>query len=119
MSMLSTSHLNYMRDVLEQLMPDTCNILSVTRTSDGQGGMIDTWGTASASVICRLDPLPGKEIPVGGAVQPFKAYTLTLPYDTVIVEANRIELGTETFAVKSVDKQKSWAATRRALLERE
>ena len=119
MSMLSTSHLNYMRDVLEQLMPDTCNILSVTRTSDGQGGMIDTWGTASASVICRLDAMQGSEIPVGGAIQPFRAYILTLPWDTTIAEANRIEVGTEVFNIKSVDKQKSWAATRRALLERE
>jgi len=108
-----------MRDVLEQLMPDTCNILSVTRTSDGQGGWSEAWGTAYAGVICRLDPLPGKEIPVGGAVQPYKAYILTLPYDTTITEANRVEISTNSFAVKSVDTRKSWAATRRALLERE
>ena len=119
MSMLSTEQLAYIRDTLEQLMPDTCNILSVSYSSNGQGGLLETWGTATAN--CRLDaiPLKGGETAAGGAIQPFKSYILTLPYDTTITEANRIEIGVYTFAVKSVDPAKSWAATRRAMLERE
>lgn len=121
MSMLSTDQLNYMRDMLEELMPDTGNILSASYSSNGQGGMLETWGTATAGQKCRLDaiPLKGGEAAAGGAIQPFKSYILTLPYDATITEANRFEFGVYTFAVKSVDLAKSWAATRRAMLERE
>ena len=119
MSALSDAELTAIRESVATLLPDTCNILSVTNTPDGQGGVIQSWGTASASVACRLDPARGKEELIGGALQPFYGYVLTVPYDTTLTAAHRIECNSETFAVVSVDPGKSWAASRRAMLERE
>jgi len=116
--MFSNAELTSMRATLAELMPDSCAILSVTNTPDGQGGQTQTWGTVTASVQCRLDPFRGKEVMVGDARQPFNGYVLTLPHDTTITAANRVILGTSTYNVTSVDLNKSWAITRRAYVEK-
>lgn len=119
MSALSDADMAAIRADIAQLLPDTCNILSVSQTPDGQGGVNQTWGTASAAVACRLDPSRGRDQLIGGAVRPFYGFILTVPYDTTLTTAQRIEANSETFAVVSVDAGKSWAGSKRALLERE
>ena len=118
MSILSNGALNLARDILETALPDTCNILSVSLASDGQGGQVETWGTATASVACRLDPERGRELQAGGAVQSFNTYVLTMPYDTTVTSANRIEHGSYTYSIHSVDYDKSWPIDIRCQLER-
>lgn len=118
MTALSNSDLTYMREAIENLLPGTCNILEITQTSDGQGGFTESWGTATATVSCRLDALRGEEILQGGAVQPQHRYVLTLAQDETIAATNRVEIGSDTFSVISVDDDKSWAASRRVYLER-
>jgi SPP1 family predicted phage head-tail adaptor len=107
-----------MRSTLAQLMPDTCNLLTATNVSDGAGGNTQTWGTASSGVACRLDPERAIEQLAAGAVQPFTRYVLTLPYNTTITSAYRVEHGGITYNVIGVDADKSWQATRRAKLEK-
>src|SRR5512138_3781816 len=87
-------------DLEAATLPDTCNILSVTQTRDAEGGITDTWGTATANLACRLDSLAsrglvsaGAEQVVGASLKPYNAWTLTLPHDTTITEANRVEVG--------------------------
>ena len=47
--MLSNAELTDMRDTIQDyLLPDTCNILSIARSSDGSGGFTEAWGTATA-----------------------------------------------------------------------
>ena len=116
--MLSNAELTQMRADIADLMPDTCNILTVTRLPDGQGGVTDTWGTATASVACRLDAYRGKEAMSGDALQAFNTYVLTVPHDTTITTASRVEHESVTYNVTSVDEYKSWPITRRAILER-
>jgi hypothetical protein len=118
--MLSNADLAAMRDAIEDLLPDTANILSATQASDGQGGWSTTWGTATAGVKCRLD-MSRKEAfeqLAGGAVHPFSQWVLTLPNATVITEQNRVEVNSQTFNVVSVDTGKSWAASVRVTLEK-
>jgi hypothetical protein len=103
-------------DVLSML-PDACNILSVTLTSDGAGGNAETWGTATAGVSCRLDYKTGDETISGGAVKPFSGWVLTLPHDADIDTENRVEVGGGTYAVLGVDGGKSWTASIRCRLE--
>lgn len=116
--MLSNAELVSMRADIADLLPDTCSILSLTTTPDGQGGVTETWGTATASVSCRLDAYRGKEALAGGAIQPFNTYVLTVPYDTTITTANKIEHSSTTYNVTSVDADKSWPITMRVYLER-
>lgn len=121
------SELTLMRAEIEALLPDTANILEVTRVSDGQGGYNDSWGTATGgtAVACRLDAaasagisnFQGNEVMRGGAVQPYGRWVATLPYNTTITTDNRLEINTRTFNVIALDTNKSWQLNVRVILE--
>lgn len=121
MAVLSTADLTMMRDVIEELLPDTCNILSESLTPDGQGGVTSSWGTAGSAIPCRIDQPTGRQfgdlIPVAGAVRKQQQFILSTPYDTVIVAGNRVETGGATYAVVSANVGVSWKAVARATLE--
>ena len=121
MSAIDTAMLAAMRSAIADLLPDTCNILSVTRTPDGQGGVTESWGTAYGTVSCRVDMpqnlMAGRENLVGGALQPFTSYILSLPYDTTITTNNRVEHSGATYAVISVNTEQSWMAVKRVTME--
>ena len=118
MSQISSADLTYMQDSIEELMDTTCNILSPTLTTDGAGGMTASWGTAGTAITCRLDAKSFSETVQGESMQPGFGYMLTIPYGTTIAENYRVEVGSDTFSVTSVDAEKSWSACVRAYLER-
>ena len=115
---LTVKELAQMREDIEDLMPGVCDILSVAYTSDGEGGMAETWGTALANVACRLDYRSGSEKVTGGAIQSYSKAVLSLPYTTTISTKNRIQIGAYIWSVKSVNEGQSWDVVRRAELER-
>lgn len=119
---LTAAELTAIRADINDLLPGTCNILTITVTSDGEAGFSESWGTASSNVACRLDPIKmrewGIERVTAGAMQAFHQYMLTLPYTATIDTANRVEVGTVTYNVISVDTNKSWNASVRAVVER-
>lgn len=117
MSLLSSDDLEYIRDSIEELLPDTAYILSSTYTPDGAGGGTETWGTAGTA-DCRLDAIRGGEITLGESVRPVFTYIVTFPYDTTVEDTNRVKVADETFAVTSIDRGKSWNASLRVTLER-
>jgi head-tail adaptor len=116
---LSADELNQMRDDIEELLPDTCSILAMTYVSDNQGGLVETWGTATGgtAVSCRIDFASGSELLTSAAVQPFTRAMLSVPYDTSLTTANRVVWGSYTFNVLSVNLGQSWNVVRRAVLE--
>ncbi len=119
--MLTTTELAQMRADLLQMLPDTCVIYSATQAVDAQGAISKTWA-ASGTAACRLDAprnvsQDGMQIS-GAALQAFRRYTLTLPYDTTIVEGQRVVHGGETYTATNVDTDKSWPVSRRVFLER-
>ena len=118
--MLSNAELTYMRDSIELLLPDTCNILSNTPTADGFGGVTDSWGTASASVPCRLDIVKSNgynESLQGGKIVSFQETVLSLPYDTTIALDYRVSHGGKIYNVTAVNTGQSWVTVKRATLE--
>lgn len=115
---LSARELAQMRADIEELMPDTCDILEVAYTSDGEGGMTEAWGTATASVTCRLDYRSGTEKITGSAIQPYSKAVLSIPYDETLTTSNRVYANGYTFAVVSVNAGQSWDVVTRAELER-
>ena len=118
MPTLSNSEISAMRSTIEtEALPDTCNILSVTQTSDGQGGFTESWGTATTGVACRLDNTSSRELLSGEQIEHFTGWMLTLPHDTSIAAGNRVEIGSDQYNVVGFDDGKSWPLDLRVLLE--
>lgn len=109
---------NLRADMENVLMPDVCNILSVTYTADGQGGHTQAWGTATYGIACRIDPVKASEILAGGQVAPYHGYVVTLPHDTTVTAADRVEIDTQAYNILSVDAGKSWSACVRLQVEK-
>ena len=114
---LPNAELSAMQSDIQQLMPDTCAILSVTYTSDGTGGWTESWGTTTASVACSLNQLSGTEALAAGAVEPYSRCNLILPTSATITPTNRVLHNGVTYNVISVDTDNSWPICRRAIVE--
>ena len=95
-------------EVLDVALPDTCSILAVTYTSDGQGGLTEAWGTATVSVACRFDPVTSREQLSGEAIQPFSRFLAFMPYDTTVTQANRLKWGSVEYNILGIDSTRSW-----------
>jgi head-tail adaptor len=117
--MLTNDELTAIRADVVRLLPDTCNLLTIVRTPDGQGGFTEAWGTATGgtAVPCRLDYVRGVKVVIGGALQPFSGWMLTLPYDATITTAYRVQHNSHNYAVIGEDVDKSWKASVRAPVE--
>lgn len=109
---LDNADLTYMRDCIDDLMPDTCNILSVTSVSDGMGGFTDKWGTATASVSCRLDTQRGTYRDLDGSIRDYKKLVFSMPQSTSITTANKVEYGDDTYRITAINEG-SWLGVRR------
>ena len=115
-TMMTDAELIRLRADLEAaILPDSANILSVTRVPDGQGGFTETWGTATANVACRVDYRQGGEPVAGEAVRPYSFWQLTFPQGTDLAATMRVEVGTATYSISSVDPGNSWDACLRAV----
>lgn len=115
---LSTAELNAIREAVDDLFPDTCNILTLTQASDGAGGWSDSWGTTTASAICRLDfPSPGKEAMASASLTPFKRGMVSMPYNTTVTPANRMEINSLTYNIIGVNTNQSWIGVKRIIVE--
>ncbi len=115
---LSAAELAQIRADIETLFPDTCNILSVTNTSDGMGGFTQAWGTASANVPCRIDYQTGSEALTAESLKPYQRAFVSMPYDTTITTSNRIQINGVSHSVVSVNVNQSWIGVKRAAVEK-
>jgi head-tail adaptor len=116
---ISAAELEQMRSDIEQLFPDTCNILVPTYTSDGAGGNTETWGTITngTAVPCRVDYKAGRESVTAGAITPYQQAVISLAHGVIITAANRIVVGTDTFSVQANNAGQSWKAVTRVSVE--
>lgn len=114
---MDANELARLRTDMLALMPETCDVLSVTRAADGLGGFVETWGTASAGVACRMDHRVGSEQLTGGAVQAYQGDMLSVPYGTAIATGNRVRYAGGTYNVVSVSEGSS-LAVKRAMVQR-
>ena len=91
-------------------------ILTLTRTSDGQGGWSESWA-GTDPVACRLDFIGGQEAVTGGALVPYSKAIVTLPQATTITAAHRFSHASGTYTVQAVNAG-SWLGVKRATLEK-
>jgi head-tail adaptor len=118
MSFISTQQLAFMRDQVLDTLPDTGTVLSLTNTSDGQGGYTQSWAGTTA-YDCRIDFVNGREQQAGGGYAPYVTTKLTLPYNAVITTANRFSALGNTYNVINVfASDRSWNVTVRCELEK-
>jgi hypothetical protein len=118
---LTAAELEQMRNSIAELLPDTCDLLSATRTSDGAGGWSDTWGTVSggSALPCRLDFRdPGKEAISNASLTPYKTGVLSLAYDAPISTDCRVQIGGKQFNVTGENTNQSWLTVRQINVER-
>lgn len=117
-SFLTARELTDMRDALDSLLPDTCNVLFATQTSNGAGGFTEVWGTAASNVSCRLDAIQGGEGMVSESLQPQSSWMLTLPFDVQILPPYRVEIGGNTYAVLADNGAQSDLICKRVQVQR-
>lgn len=116
---LSAAELAQIREDIVGLLPDTCDILTVTRTSDGAGGWSETTSAAYSGVACRLDfPNPGREVMANASLTPFKTGIVSLPYNTVVTTANKLLIDSVTYNITGVNTKQSWIGVIRCSVER-
>lgn len=116
---LTNAEIAQMRTDIAQLFPDTCNILSLTWTSDGAGGSSESWGTAAGgtAVPCRVDYLTGRESINAGALTPYQQAVISLGYAVTVTPANRIQVGANVFSIQAGNAGQSWKAVTRLTCE--
>lgn len=119
---LSAAELAQIRADIASLLPDTCNILGITRTSDGAGGWTETAGTVTGgtAVPCRIDFAKGygKEQISSAALMPYQSGVVSLAWDKTITVANQIQFGTTVYNVTGVNTDQSWKGVTRCSVER-
>ena len=110
--MLSAADLAGMQATLTASLPDSCDLVLETLTSDGAGG--ETVGTpTTTTVACRVSPnvsrtLRNAEISVSERVIADSPWLITLPAGTVVTEQHRIVTGGREFEVQAVFAPLSW-----------
>lgn len=116
---LTSAELAQIRADIATLFPEMCTILSLTKTSDGEGGWTDSWGTATANVPCRIDfGSPSKEQMANNELKPFMQGIVSMAYDVVVTEQNRILLNGTTYSVTGVNSGQSWIGSKQVTVQR-
>lgn len=121
--MISQRELDEMRDAIGDLFPDVCNVLTVTETADGYGGVTQAWGTAVRNAPCRVDirtdlRSSNLEKVAGASLKPFQVAVISLKYSIALTDQNRIEHNGITYNVKPVNSDSSWRVVTRAELQK-
>lgn len=117
---LTAAELTAIRADINQLMPDTCTIQSVSTSQNNIGEAVRSYSNRGTAISCRLDPMTGPKEEYGlfGAVLETEGnWILTLPYDQTITVTDRVIKSNTTFEVVYVDPEKSWKASVRAVLK--
>lgn len=115
--MLSAEELSWMRDCVEDTLPDTLSVYTKTSTRTN-GVVIDSWADSGTTYACRLDSKQYQRTENSGAVKFYHRYILTVPYDASIVITDHVVHNNIEYSIVSIDLDKSWPACRRLNVER-
>jgi hypothetical protein len=115
---LSDDELDALRDVQAEYLPESCDILEVTRVSDGAGGFVETWEPIALGVPCRKNIERGLEVVMFGVWRSYERSVITLPWGTEIGKDNRIEYAGEVYAITAENEPSSWRTACRVIVEK-
>jgi len=100
-------------------LPDTCSIITATRTPDGMGSESSVWAVSAASVPCRMAPsglASNTELERAARVTAVERWTLTVAWDQDLTKLDRIEYDGKTYEVEDIAADRSWQLVKRAQL---
>lgn len=111
--MTSTDDLAKIREEQNNLMPETVYIQHLTRVPDSAGGWTEVWQTTTTTKG-RIAPSQRQagEIMQGGAMTAYGEYIVTLPYDTVLDQEDRLQINGVQYEVKAVFERSEKTALR-------
>jgi SPP1 family predicted phage head-tail adaptor len=95
--------LDKIRAEQNKLMPETVYVQRLTRTSDGAGGWTEAWQTV-ATTKGRLAPSQrgAGEAERGGAMSAYAEYVATLPSNTELQQADRLQINGTQYEVEAI-----------------
>jgi hypothetical protein len=113
-------------DLEAELLPDEATIKRATLKRIAGGGRETTWNTL-ATVACSIAPVGGGEPAslhqagttgtAGDRIDDRTTHVLSVPAETDITEADRIEASGATYEVNLVRKRGAWELLRRVELK--
>lgn len=115
MGFLGTDELEAIRNHMEATLPDTCSIISVTNSADGQGGVTETPGTVTG-VPCRCSPVPiqARSDSTGEQFRVHNVYVFSLHWDRAVTVRDKIVFDSDTYRVIGLNDDHSERFLRRA-----
>jgi head-tail adaptor len=114
---LTASDLSCVQTAVVSTLPDTVIISRSTQTSDGMGGVNDTWanvGTVAARVSPSSSGSGRTEQIVGGEFLAAIPWVVTMPAGTNVNERDRLIYKTQTFEIHRTDTPRSYPTGVRA-----
>ena len=114
---LTTADLSCVQAAVVSTLPDTVIISRSTQTSDGMGGVNDTWanvGTVAARVSPSSNASSRVEQIVGGEFLAAIPWVVTMPAGTNVNERDRLIYKTQTFEIHRTDTPRSYPTGVRA-----
>lgn len=120
--MLTAIQLAQLRRDANRLLPDTADIYPREMTDDQRGGQVASWPTLRESVACRLSATSvrgrSKDDARGGRIQPAEHWIVSLPVETVIGEADRLEINGTLYEIVSSADRRSFDVNLRLICKR-
>jgi len=116
---LTAAQLADMRAMASEALPDTCSILTPTRTPDGMGSESSSWAVSASAVPCRMAPSglgSNVELERAARVTAVERWTLTLAWDQELTKLDRISYDGKTFEVEDIAADMSYQIHKRAQL---
>lgn len=116
---LSTLEKEAIRNEIEALLPDTCEIDYLTNTSDGMGGWTEAWTARGTAIACRLSPahIGAYAGMTGEQVKEGQVWVLSLHHDQTVTVKDRVIKGGETYRVLQVNTGESEIGGTRVYVE--
>jgi hypothetical protein len=118
MVMLTSLELAQLRRDVDDLLPDTCNILRPASTVDDAGNVIETMSTAVAGTPCRLDPFQKSsgELSVVNQEIGRSYWWMTVKHNTDIRIGDRVVFDSDNYEVVQLFDDHSLRVVRRVML---
>src|SRR5687767_14349430 len=108
-----------MRTTCSEALPATAVIHGTTYVSDGGGGGTTTWaarGTVDRRVAPIMSAGEGERLE-GDRIAPDADSIITLPFDAVVSEADRLVIAGDTYNVTAI-RERSWNVSMRVEAKR-
>ena len=116
--LLQSNDMAYIRAEALKSLPDAVDIQRRALESDKQGGYTESWAIVSSSVPARIAFMSAADRFAAGREDAQVHITLTVPFDQLVEQSDRVVISGATFEVVSISNPRSWDTAKRCQLRR-